>query len=75
MHSSYVLSVIRLANEKVDHTVYLVTEVIACSRVDKYPDKREIRAKFHFKDLKDRDLIVRFVFEEDRMLRKKEHGV
>ncbi len=72
---SYVLSVIRLANEKVDHTVYLVTEVIACSRVDKYPDKREIRAKFHFKDLKDRDLIVRFVFEEDRMLRKKEHGV
>lgn len=71
---SYVLSVIRFTNEKVDKTLYLVTEIIACVRVDKIPGKKEIRAKFLFKDLKDRDLIVRFVFEEDRMQRKKENG-
>lgn len=71
---AYVLSVIRLTNEKVDQTLYLVTEVIDCGRMEKVPDKKVVRAKYHFKDLKDRDLIVRFVFEEDRMLRKKENG-
>ena len=70
----YLLTVIRLTNDKIDHTLYLVTEVIACQRMEKAPDKRVVRAKFHFKELKDRDLIVRFVFEEDRMLRKKENG-
>lgn len=71
---SYVLTVIRLTNEKVDQTFYLVTEIIECGKVEKIPDKQMVRAKFHFKDIKDRDVIVRFVFEEDRMIRKKEAG-
>ena len=32
------------------------------------------RGKFGFKDLKDRERIVRFVFEEERKIRKKENG-
>ena len=71
---SYILAVLRLTNDKMDQTLYLVTEVIACERMEKIPGKKVVRVKFHFKDLKDRDQIVRFVFEEDRMLRKKEHG-
>lgn len=71
---AFILTVIRLTNEKVDQTLYLVTEIVACERMENAPDKKVVRAKFHFKDLKDRDLIVRFVFEEDRMLRKKENG-
>ncbi len=71
---SYILTVIRLSNDKIDQTFYLVTEIIECGRLEKIPNKLHIRAKFHYKDIKDRDKIVRFVFEEDRMLRKKEAG-
>lgn len=71
---SFILTVLRLMNEKVDQTFYLVAEIIACGRKERVPEKKVARAKFHFKDMKDRDLIVRFVFEEDRMLRKKENG-
>ena len=73
-NGSYILTVIRLANDKVDQTFYLVTEIIETFKMDKAPDKMVTRAKFRFKDIKDRDLIVRYVFEEDRMLRKKENG-
>ncbi len=68
------LSVIRLSNDKLDHMFYLVTEVISCATIENVPDRWDIRAKWEFKNIKDRDLIVRYVFEEDRMIRKKENG-
>lgn len=71
---SYILTVIRLTNDKMDHTLYLVTEVIESFQMEKAPEKQIVRGKFLFKELKDRDLIVRYVFEEDRILRKKESG-
>ena len=71
---SYVLLVLHLANEKVDHTFYLVTEMIACDKMEKMPGKKVARGRFLYKEQKDRDLVVRYVFEEDRMLRKKENG-
>lgn len=72
--NSYVLMVIKLSNEKIDQTFYLVAQMIACNPIQKKPDKRVARARFIFKDPKDRDRIVRFVFEEDRMMRKKVNG-
>lgn len=66
------LIVIRLTNEKLDHMFYLVSEVIECVSIENVRDKWVVRAKFNFKNIKDRDLIVRYVFEEDRMIRKKE---
>lgn len=68
------LAVIRLTNEKLDQMFYLVMEVIDCSTIEQTKDKWVIRAKWIFKNVKDRDSIVRYVFEEDRMLRKKENG-
>jgi len=68
------LIVIRLTNEKLDHMFYLVAEIIDCAPVEQMQDKWVLRAKWHFKNIKDRDLIVRYVFEEDRMIRKKENG-
>lgn len=72
---SYILTVMHLANDKLDHTFYLATEIIDCLPIEKVQDKMVARGKFRFKDIRDRELIVRFVFEEDRMLRKKENGV
>ena len=71
---SKILIVIRLANEKIDHMFYLVTDIIACDPVEKMPDLWIARGKFEFKNIKDRDLIIRYVFEEDRMNRKRENG-
>lgn len=69
-----VLVVIRLENDKLDKMFYLVSEVVECFEVENLRDKWIIRVRFIFKDIKDRDLIVRYVFEEDRMIRKKENG-
>jgi hypothetical protein len=53
---------------------YLVTEIIASDPIEKVHGFWITRAKFEFKNIKDRDLIIRYVFEEDRMRRKKENG-
>ena len=65
---------LHLSNDKIDHTFYLVSEVIRCSQIEQDKEKWEIRAKWYFKNKKERDMIVRFVFEEDRKKRKKEKG-
>lgn len=69
-----VLSVLQLSNDKVNRTFYLVTEVISCDPVKDMKDRWIVRGKFEYKDIKERDLVVRYVFEEDRRLRKKENG-
>ena len=71
---SKVLSVIRLTNDKIDHMFYLVTEIISCDAVENMPELWVCRSKYEFKNIKERDLIIRYVFEEDRMIRKKENG-
>ena len=72
--ASKILIVIRLSNNKVDHMFYLVTNIIACDPVEKMHGFWVARGKFEFKNIKDRDLIIRYVFEEDRMNRKKVNG-
>lgn len=71
---SNILMEIHLVNAKVDHMFYLVLEIIMCEEAKELEDRWIIHGKFDIKDKKDRDLIVRYVFEEDRMLRKKEIG-
>lgn len=68
------LIVIRLSNDKIDHMFYLVSEVIACDPIEKVQDRWSVRGKWIFKNVKDMDLIIRYVFEEDRKIRKKESG-
>ena len=69
-----ILLVIRLTNEYSDETFYLPGQVIA---TEKHPTIEEMcihRLKFLFRDLRDREKIVRFVFEEERRIRRKEVG-
>lgn len=68
------LAVIRLQNGKMDHTFYLVMEIIDCNSIEHVRDRWVVRGKWLFKNKKERDAIVRYVFEEDRMIRKKENG-
>ena len=71
---SKIVSVIRLSNDKLDHMFYLVTDIVACDLAEKSTDLWIARGKFEFKNIKDRDLIIRYVFEEDRIKRKRENG-
>lgn len=68
----FVLLNFRLANDKTDENFYLVSQIVAVQKDD--ADRYGCRAKFIFKDLKDREKIVRFVFEEERRIRRKEVG-
>lgn len=71
---SYLLAVIRLTNDKIDNTFYLVCKIISSNKIEHLQDKYTNRAKFNFKDIKDRETIVRYVFEEERRIRRKEIG-
>lgn len=71
---SYIVIRLRLTNEKLDETFFLVCKIISCNRIENYEGKYSNRAKFIFKDIKDRETIVKFVFDEQRRIRKKENG-
>ena len=71
---SKILTVIRLSNERIDQMFYLVTDIVACDPAEKVQGLWIARGKFEFKNIKDRVLIIRYVFEEDRMKRKRENG-
>ncbi len=69
---SYVIVIIRLTNNKIDQMFYLVTQIIESEKSAKDSGKYIQRGQFLYKDLKDREMIVRYVFEEERCIRKKE---
>lgn len=69
-----ILSCIRLTNDIMDQTFYLLAKVISCEKKEIVPETYDVRAKFIFKDLKDREAIVRFVFEEERKRRRIKNG-
>ena len=69
-----ILTVLPLSNNKVNRKFYLVTEVISCEIADNVPDRWVLRGRFEYKNKRERDMIVQYVFEEDRMIRKKENG-
>lgn len=68
---SYVLVKIQLSNDKVDQVFFLVTKVIESAPTENDKTKYQNRGKFLFKEMKDRESIVRYVFEEERRFRIK----
>ena len=70
---SKILAILHLSNDKMNQVFYLVTDIIACNPVENMQGLWIARGKFEFKNMKERDLIIRYVFEEDRMKRRKEN--
>lgn len=71
---SFILTDFHLENDRVNSEFFLACQIISSERSTKEPDKYVNRAKFIYKDLKDREAIVQFVFEEERRIRRKEIG-
>jgi c-di-GMP-binding flagellar brake protein YcgR len=61
----------RLASGPKEIPFAMVGEVISSQKHPKEPNLYVNRIQFHFKDLRDREKIVRFVFEEERRMRNK----
>jgi c-di-GMP-binding flagellar brake protein YcgR len=72
--NTYVLVKFRLSNGKIDESFCLVGQVVGSYSHEKSGGLFSNRIEFLFKDLRDREKIVRFVFEEERRIRKKEVG-
>lgn len=73
-NGEFLLVEFRLKNESMDEMFYLVSQVVD---VSEHPTKKNMfvqRVKFIFRDLKVREKIVRYVFEEERRIRRKEVG-
>lgn len=71
---SYILTTFQLDNSKVQAEFYLVGYIISSESSQNDSRKYMNRIKFIYKDLKDRESIVQFVFEEERRMRKRENG-
>lgn len=69
-----ILVMIRLTSEKLDQMFYLVVQIVDSFQAPNNADKFISRGRFIFKDLKDREQIVRYVFDEERRIRRKEIG-
>ena len=64
----------RLSSENMDESFYLVSQCVGSYKNLKVENLYDHRMKFIFKNLRDREKIVRFVFEEEPRIRKKEVG-
>jgi c-di-GMP-binding flagellar brake protein YcgR len=69
---SLIVTELRLTNAMMDQSYFLVTKVILCEPAAKGSEKYNVRGQFIFKNLRDRENIVRFVFDEERRIRRKE---
>jgi c-di-GMP-binding flagellar brake protein YcgR len=69
-----IVSQMRLTNDNMDQNFFLVTRIVSCEPAQGKSDKFNIRGQFIFKNLRDREMIVRFVADEERRIRRKEIG-
>lgn len=69
-----ILMMLRLTNEYTDETFYLAGKVVSSEKHLERNGAYIHRLKFLFRDTRDREKIVRFVFEEERRIRRKEIG-
>lgn len=74
IEGSTILTYIPLTVSGVNKEYHVVAYVIASYALPQDPDIFESRVKFKFFDDKTQECIIRYIFEEERRLRKKENG-
>ncbi len=60
---------IRLANESMDYLLEIVGKIVICQKMEN--EKYEYRVNFLMKDEKKRELIIKYIFEQERRSRQK----
>lgn len=69
----YLLITMRLENESMDHLLEVVGSVLTCQKVETSAkeEKYEYRVNFLMKDQKEREMIIKYIFEQERRSRQK----
>ncbi|MCR5272170.1 MAG: flagellar brake protein [Lachnospiraceae bacterium] len=69
--NDYLLIVIRLCNDTFDKKYAIPARLIASDHAEGYKSLFHNRVQFVFRDIKMREEIIRFIFEEERSMRRK----
>ena len=64
-----------LQNENIDQPLLVVVSIVTCRKATPNMERYETRAEFLHLGSKLRETIIKYIFDEDRKIRKKEMGV
>jgi c-di-GMP-binding flagellar brake protein YcgR len=67
----FIVIKLKLSDEHIDQLYYLATRIIASGQMTNGSGKYVNRGQFIFKNLRDREFIVRYVFDEERRIRRR----
>ncbi len=77
-NGDYMVISLPLENESMSYTLEVVACVLTCQQIKKHTGKRkdsqkkyEYRVKFLMKNPEDREWIIKFIFEQERLRRQK----
>ena len=65
----------RLVNENIDQPILVPVSIVSCRQASPNMERYETRAEFLHLSTKLRELIIKYIFDEDRKIRKKDMGV
>lgn len=68
---TYILMIIRLCNGKIDQQYYIKSLVLSSEEVENRKEKFETRVQFVFQDNRVQEEIIKYIFEEERMGRRR----
>ena len=64
-----------LQNENIDQQLLVVVSIVSCRKAAPNMERYETRAEFLHLNTKLRETIIKYIFDEDRKIRKKDMGV
>ena len=67
----YLMIAIRLENESMDYFLEIVGKVLICQKIESREEKYEYRVNFLMKNQKEREMIIKYIFEQERKSRQK----
>lgn len=64
-----------LSNENIDKDIWVVVSIVSCRKAAQNMERYETRAEYIHMGNKLREIIIKYIFDEDRKIRKKDVGV
>ena len=65
----------QLQNENIDQQLLVVVSIVSCRKAAPNMERYETRAEFLHLGAKLRETIIKYIFDEDRKIRKKDMGI
>ncbi len=64
-----------LSNENIDKDIWVAVSIVSCRKAAQNMERYETRAEYIHMGNKLREIIIKYIFDEDRKIRKKDVGV